>query len=281
VAHDLLPISMPKNFPKGMDEIHAKWLNAIAQFDGVLCVSKTVADHIIVWLKTNGPRRLRPLKVGYFHHGADIDNSIPTRGMPDDAQQVLSQLAARPSILMVGTVEPRKRHIQTIAAFDLLREQGADVNLVIVGNEGWKDLAQEIRRTIPEIVNILHSHPERGKRLFWLEGISDEYLEKVYAASTCLLAASEGEGFGLPLIEAAKHKLPIIARDIPVFREVAGEHAYYFSGLEPADLANALKEWLKLYHSDHHPKSDDMPWLTWKQSTQKLLNIILLGQWYA
>ena len=56
--------------------------------------------------------------------------------------------------------------------------------------------------------------------MLWLEGISDEYLDKVYAASTCLIAASEGEGFGLPLIEAAQHKLPIIARDIPVFREV-------------------------------------------------------------
>ena len=61
---------------------------------------------------------------------------------------------------------------------------------------------------------------EIGNRLFWLEGISDEYLEKIYDAATCLIAASEGEGFGLPLIKVAQHKLPIIARDIPVFREV-------------------------------------------------------------
>jgi glycosyltransferase involved in cell wall biosynthesis len=95
------------------------------------------------------------------------------------------------------------------------------------------------------------------------------------------MAASECEGFGLPLIEGAQHKLPIIARDIPVFREVAGDHAFYFKGKEPTDLANAVKEWLKLYKSGQHPKSDGMPWLTWKQSTEKLLDIILLGQWYT
>ncbi|WP_115760418.1 glycosyltransferase, partial [Escherichia coli] len=91
-----------------------------------------------------------------------------------------------------------------------------------------------------------HNHAERNRRLFWLDGVSDEYLEKIYAASDCLIAASEGEGFGLPLIEAAQHKLPIIARDIPVFREVAGNHALYFSGATPDTLANAVKEWLTL-----------------------------------
>ena len=49
---------------------------------------------------------------------------------------------------------------------------------------------------------------------FRLQGISDEYLEQVYAASTCLIAASINEGFGLPLIEAARHGIPIVARDI-------------------------------------------------------------------
>ena len=155
--------------------------------------------------------------------------------MPDDAESTLNLLSLRPSFLMVGTVEPRKGHTQALAAFEKLWEQGLDANLVIVGNQGWN---------MESLADRLRHHPEQGKRLFWLEGISDEYLEKIYAASTCLIAASEGEGFGLPLIEAAQHKLPIIARDIPVFREVAGEHAHYFNGLEPQVLADAIKHWL-------------------------------------
>ena len=109
---------------------------------------------------------------------------------------------------------------------------GVDANLAIIGHQGWNtdDLAKRIQE-----------HPEHNQRLFWLPGVSDEMLEEVYRAAHVLLAASEGEGFGLPLIEAARHGLPIIARDIPVFREVAGEQAYYFRGEAAQDLADALR----------------------------------------
>ena len=146
---------------------------------------------------------------------------------------------------------------------------------MIVGKEGWKGLPDEMRRTIPEIVNRLRNHPELAKHLFWLEGISDAYLEKVYAACTCLIVASEGEGFGLPLIEAAQRGLPILVRDIPVFREVAGEHAFYFDGLDPQSLEDALGTWLLLDAEGVAPRSDNTPWLTWRQSLEQLLATIL------
>jgi glycosyltransferase involved in cell wall biosynthesis len=175
---------------------------------------------------------------------------------------------------MVGTIEPRKGYLQTIDAFTRLWEDGAEINLIIAGNEGWKSLPNHMRRSIPLIIKRIRNHKEFGKRLFWHEGISDEYLEKLYDASTCLIAASEGEGFGLPLIEAAQHKLPIICRDIPVFREVAGEHAYYFSAINAGQLADEINKWLAMYGSNLHPQSSTMPWLTWKQSAAKLLNCI-------
>lgn len=265
VVYDMLPILLPHAFLDGAEPSHTRWLNTIAQFDGALCISRTVVDDFTEWLKTNGPKRLRPFKVGWFHLGADVENSVPTTGLPDDAFQVLSQLSSRPSFLMVGTIEPRKNHAQALAAFEKLWEKGLEANLAIVGKQGWM---------VETLVESLRNHPGLGKRLFWLEGISDEYLEKVYAASACLIAASEGEGFGLPLIEAAQHKLPILARDIPAFREVAGDYAFYFAGNEPADLAMAVQEWLKLYRSGGHPVSEGMPWLTWKQSTAKLKEYI-------
>ena len=266
IVHDILPALRQEFFwPDLCSEFH-EWLLAISNSDGAICVSRTVADELAGWLKTNGPRRLRPFKIGWSHNGADIESSVPTRGLPNDASQILAQLSARPSFLMVGTIEPRKGQAQTLAAFENLWADGMDANLVIVGRQGWR---------VEELVNGLRHHPELGRRLFWLEGISDEYLEKIYAASTCLIAASEGEGFGLPLIEAAQHKLPIIAREIPVFREVAGDHAFYFSGKEPNDLAGAIVLWLELHKSGKHPRSDGMPWLTWRQSTERLLSIIL------
>jgi glycosyltransferase involved in cell wall biosynthesis len=90
-----------------------------------------------------------------------------------------------------------------------------------------------------------------------------------------MIAASENEGFGLPIIEGARHGLPIIARDIEVFREIAGANAFYFSGLAPAALADAVLAWLKLDESGLCPRPDGIPWLTWEQSTRRLMQLIL------
>ena len=266
VVYDLLPVLMPHAFPPGAAMGHKTWLSILTGFDGAVCISRAVADELAAWQKVHGPKRLRPFKIGWFHLGADVQNSGPTRGLPDNAKQVLQEFARRPTFLMVGTIEPRKGQAQTLDAFELLWKQGVDANLVIVGKQGWM---------VEQLIHKLRHHPELNKRLFWLEGVSDEYLEKAYAASACLIAASEGEGFGLPLIEAAQHKLSIIARDIPVFREVAGEHSYYFDGKSPETLASVLSHWLALHTVDQHPKSDNMPRLTWDQSAQRLLEVIL------
>lgn len=268
VVYDLLPVLFPGYWPRQhrVGEIHEAWLRVIAKFDGLVCISKAVADELADWLRVNHHERRRPLRIEWFHLGADIGNSEPSRGMPVGAEGVIRLLHTRSTFLMVGTLEPRKGHAQVLDAFERLWQNGVDVNLAIVGKEGWM---------VGALTERLRSHPERDKRLFWLEGISDEYLEKVYAASTCLIAASYGEGFGLPLIEAAQHKLPIIARDIPVFREVAGEHAFYFEAASPAELAQSVSAWLDQHRRGEHPKSDDMPWLRWKESASQLANTIL------
>lgn len=282
VVFDLLPVQMPDVFPPDASQFHAQWLQVISTFDGAVCISKTVAEALIDWLpKTDfNQREGQPFRIGWFHLGADVINSAATRGLPDNAEWMRQQLHARPSFLMVGTVEPRKGYLQVLAAFTQMWRDGQNINLVIVGKEGWQNLPDNMRRTVPEIVQRLKNHPERNRRLFWLEGVSDEYLEQVYAASTCLIAASEGEGFGLPLIEAAQHQLPIIARDIPIFREVAGDRAFYFSGLESEYLVEAIRSWIKLYTQNCHSGSDDLPWRTWKESVESLSGTVIGGRWH-
>jgi glycosyltransferase involved in cell wall biosynthesis len=175
---------------------------------------------------------------------------------------------------MVGTIEPRKGYSQTISAFEQLWKDGHDINLVIVGREGWIGLPDSMRTAVLRVVTQLRNSPELGQRLLWLEGISDEYLNKIYARSTCLIAASEGEGFGLPLIEAAQHKIPMMVRDIPIFREVAGAYAYYFNSFEPQQMSRAIDRWLELNKIGQTPASSDMPWITWKQSVKILVEKI-------
>lgn len=280
VVYDLLPVLLPEVFPDGASTMHESWLATIAKSDGVICISRSVADEMIEWCDVNDLTRTAPLKIGWFHLGADVSASLPTTGISADATNILQTLRSRFTFLMVGTVEPRKGLLQTIEAFDLLWNEGVDVNLVVVGSEGWKGLPEEMRRTVPAIVSKLQGHPELGKRLFWLNGISDEYLERIYEAASCLIAASEGEGFGLPLIEAAQHGLPIIARDIPVFHEVAGNNAIYFTGLSSTVMAGTIKSWLHLSGQENNPLSAGINWLTWKESTQNLLDVIFKQNWY-
>ena len=208
------------------------------------------------------------------HLGADIIASALSTSVPSDSGDVLLQFGVGPVFLMVGTIEPRKGYLQTVSAFERLWHDGLQVNLVIVGNEGWTHLPNGQRRTIPEIVHRLRKHPELGRRLFWLDGISDEILLNLYGRADALLMASAGEGFGLPLIEAAQHGLPIIARDLPVFREVAGDNAFYFTGDKAEDLANSIMKWLYLASRGEVPRSEGMRRLTWEESTQELLEVL-------
>jgi glycosyltransferase involved in cell wall biosynthesis len=270
--YDILPVLRPEVFPFGTERYFSDFLRTVADVsDGVTCISRAVADELCGWIEQKKLARPAPLKIGYFHLGADIDASAPSTGLPPNASQVLAALAARPSFVMVGTVEPRKGQAQALAAFELLWQGGIDANLVIVGKQGWM---------VEQLAAQMAAHPEREARLFWLPGVSDQMLLKLYAGSSALLAASEGEGFGLPLIEAARHGIPIIARDLPVFREVAGEHAYYFDGKEADALARAVKAWLALRHAGKAPASTGIVALTWRESARALLAAIVEQQWY-
>ena len=266
VVYDLLPVYFPHAFPQTVDLIHARWLKQISQYDGIFCISQAVANDYKSWAQDQIPNLSPQFHIEWFHLGADIQNSVPTLGLPANASELLNKLTAVPSFVLIGTIEPRKGYPQVLKAFESLWAKGANLNLIIIGKQGW---------LMDEFVNSINYHPQLNHHLFWLNSISDEYLEAIYAASTCLICASAGEGFGLPLIEAASRKLPIIARDIPVFREVAGNSAFYFTGDEPNDVASAVEAWLQLFNNQSHPKSDTMQWFTWKESTQMLVNKLL------
>jgi glycosyltransferase involved in cell wall biosynthesis len=272
IVHDLLPVLRPDCFEPQMQGIFEAWLSAICTIaSGLVCVSRAVANELSAWLDTHLPPSARRLDIGFFHHGSDIEATWPNSGLTSEYQIVLNALRGREVLAMIGTIEPRKGHSQALSAMEHLWAAGENLSLVICGKQGW---------IVESIAERLRCHRELGHRLFWMDQATDEALLQLYSISSGMLMASEGEGFGLPLVEAARHAVPIIARDLPVFREVAGEHAFYFSGTHSTDLADALQHWLKLYRLGHHPKSSMMPRLTWQQSTQQLLQVVLEGRLY-
>ena len=151
--------------------------------------------------------------------------------------------------------------------------QNIEVSWVLVGREGWSGQPELQRQDILSLIKSLESHPEKGKRLFWMNELHDDQLAQLYAHADCLLNASLGEGLGLPLLEAARHGLPLLLRDLPVFKEVAGTNATYFNANSSEALASAIEKWT---HSLETQKPDvaNIQTITWNESKSQVLNAL-------
>ena len=232
VVYDLLPLSRPEWFNTTTSLHFRNWFRVLVEdADQAICISDQVADELRE--RVRGTRAEGQLAVGRMPMGADIAQSVPSRGVCETVRNVLARMRFRPTILMVGTVEPRKGYDVALAAFEFLWRTSPTQapDLVIVGKGGWKTT---------KLQHAIRSHPLFGRRLHWLEGVSDEALCDCYEASRGLLVASRAEGFGLPLIEAAEHRLPVLARDLKVFREHNLPNVAFFSDEQPQALARQL-----------------------------------------
>ncbi|MFC4525308.1 glycosyltransferase family 4 protein [Dyella halodurans] len=257
VVYDLLPLTMPDAFHAHSREAFTRWATTIASLGDVLhCISRSTAAEVRGWLSENHLGR-RP-EVTNFELGADASGHCQIGELDPALEEAMSTSA---SLLMVGTVEPRKGYVQVLDAMELLWEAGANLTFVIIGHRGW---------LVNDLTERLQQHREKGKRLFWLDNADDGTLEAVYQKSTVLVAASRGEGYGLPLIEAARRGKPVIARSLPVFQEVAGDFPSYFDTDSPEGLASHIARWLAARPAPGpHPE-----WLNWRQSAFRLGQLI-------
>ena len=265
LVYDLLPLQHPEWFNPKTTRNFKRWIKWLAVYaDTAVCISETVKLELSTWLSASFGLPPTTLLASTIVLGANIDASAPSHGVPANAQFLLARLRNTPTVLMVGTLEPRKGYDQALAAFEqLFEQQGNPFLLVIVGRPGWKTEALQKR---------LRTHPQAGKRIFWLEDASDEYLTHLYAACSGVLVASMAEGFGLPLIEAALHNKPVLARDLAVFREINLPEITFFSSENAANLATAIPAWLQktqTQSSASHRYSESLG--TWKTAADQLL----------
>ena len=206
------------------------------------------------------------MKIGYWRLGAGLPEA-------DIAAHAPSAPQAAPMFLMVGTLEPRKGHRVALDAFTQLWRNGFAGTLCIIGKRGW---------AVDHLVADLKSHPEWGKKLHWLENADDETLAAHYAACTALITSSHAEGFGVPIVEAASHGKPVIASDIPVFREVAGDGpavTYFTTGSAEGFGERGAPRLSRCAHDQAPIVRRDRP-VTWAQSAAQLEDVLLGGNWY-
>lgn len=88
-----------------MFEIISNRLNAIFEFaDGIVCVSRVVADEIFNYMNKIKVKKLGHFYIGHFHNGADILASNPINGTTLEFEKILVSIKTRPTFLMVSTV---------------------------------------------------------------------------------------------------------------------------------------------------------------------------------
>jgi glycosyltransferase involved in cell wall biosynthesis len=189
----------------------------------VACPSRTTADDLIAaGLATAAQITVVP-------NGAD---PAPTDAHGErEAAELLAARAPTLDILHVGSTIPRKRLDLLLEAFALISAGRCDVRLVRVGGSFTPEQDAHARRL------------GVAARTLVLPFLSRNTLHAVYRRAALLVITSDREGFGLPVVEAMSAGLPVLARDLPVLREVAGGAAVFVDGSDPrvwADAANQL-----------------------------------------
>src|SRR5207253_971479 len=139
----------------------------------------------------------------------------------------------------VGGIEPRKGSDTLMAAVAELRRSGRRPVLAVVGGHSFQDYREYQER-------VLASLPGLGLRLdddvVLLGTVPDAELPGWYAAADVLAFPSTKEGWGLAVLEAMSAGLPVVASDLPVFREYLrpGQDALMVPVDDAAALAAAL-----------------------------------------
>jgi glycosyltransferase-like protein len=177
------------------------------------------------------------------HNGVDVARF---RSADPDLAAALRQRAGaadRPLILAVGGIEPRKGSDTLMAAIAALSRSagrpGRRPVLAVVGGHSFQDYREYRDR-------VLSSLPRLGLRLdddvVLLGTVPDDELPGWYAAADVLAFPSTKEGWGLAVLEAMSAGLPVVASDLPVFREYLrpGQDALMVPAADAAALAAAL-----------------------------------------
>lgn len=210
MLHDLIPITHPEYCVPGMAAVHMRRVETMLRT--AACIV-TNSEATLASLRAYAARTGRALP-------PTLACPIAPRRLPlGDATPPLSS----PYFVMVGTIEPRKNHLLLLQLWRELATRTTAPRLVLIGQRGWEcenavDLIERCAAIRPLVV-------ERGD-------CDDAELATYLRHARALLLPSFVEGYGLPLAEALSLGTPVIASDLAVFREVAGDIPDYLSPLD-------------------------------------------------
>ncbi len=189
-----------------------------------------------------------PNKVAVIPLSAD-ETFLPAS--PEGVSAFLNRFSeGAPYILFVGNLEKRKNLKTLLWGFDELKKEfHYPHKLLIVAGKPVKTSKNKFTDKILSVLGkkfdadplpYIYENMEFKKDVYWLGTVSDNDLAKLYGLASAFVFPSLYEGFGIPLLEAFACAAPVIASDIPVFREIGGDAPVYFQPKDPCDLASKI-----------------------------------------
>ena len=224
LIHDLIPLTHPRYCRPGEETKHRHRMNnALATGAGIIGNSQTSLDELAQFAAASG--HAMPPSVAAWLSGPP----------PRRVQPSINRTA--PYFLVVGTIEGRKNHRVLLDAWRELiaTEREKTPDLLIVGQRGWQ--AEDVFRTLDQ-PHAFGGHVEE------IGACEDDELANLLACARALLMPSHAEGFGLPVVEALQVGTPVIASDLPVFREIAGDIPMYVDPANPSAWVDAVRHLL-------------------------------------
>jgi glycosyltransferase involved in cell wall biosynthesis len=228
VVHDLIPITHPEYCLPGRRERHIERIRNIASFSKGIVVNSNQTLQALHAFCRDSRLTCPPAVV------APLGTNLPS----DGRDQVLVK---EPYFVVLGNIEPRKNHWMLLQLWRRLVDRAgpAAPRLVVIGQRAWE---------CENVVDLL----ERCEQLkgFVVEHVTcgDEELVDTLRHARALLYPSFVEGFGLPIAEALSLGVPVIASDLAVFKEFAGDVPEY---VDPLDG----RRWLELIEEYTLPES--------------------------
>ncbi len=219
MVHDLIPITHPQFCRAGEQAKHlARLRNAVRVASGIVCNSQATLK-ALEYLCHDQRWTLPPTM------GALLAPDLP-RAVPS------ARPVAQAYFVFVSTIEPRKNHVMILRVWQMLAAQWGKSapRLIIIGQRGWD---------YGEVTDMLEASGVLKRLVTEVDACSDAQLVNYLQHAQALLFPSFTEGFGMPVAEALAHGVPVIASDLPVFREFAGPIPEYLS-LGGTDLGEAL-----------------------------------------
>jgi alpha-1,3-rhamnosyl/mannosyltransferase len=204
--------------------------------DGIIAVSENSRRDAVEHLG------ISPDKIEVIYHGVS-EAFFDTR--PEQVEAAKRKYAlAKPYLLFVGTVEPRKNLDALLDAYEGLSDElRSEFSLVIAGSIGWAKASTVAR---------LQS-PESSAR--YLGYLPEEDLPLLTAGATACVYPSLYEGFGLPVAQSLAAGVPVVTSNVSSLPEIAGDAAVLIdprsieeirSGIEKVLLSSTLREQLSV-----------------------------------